>query len=423
MPRRLLEQRLGRKVIRDEVIRDALGDYYQQAVDENDLDTIASPEIDITAGEEEGPLQFDAVVEVRPRVSIIGYQGLQVTLPQPYATDEEVQAQLDRMRENFAELNEVERAAEDGDNVTIDLEARRDGELIEGLSADDLVYELGSDSHLPGLDELLRGAKAGDEKTLELDNAPGGAATVDVKVKLVREKVLPELTDEWASEASEFSTLEELRSDLTDRISAVKRLGGRRELRQKAVEALIELVTEDPPEVLVAEETDRRIREFVETLANRQISVAQYLGATGTTEEEFVAEQERGAAVSVKADLALRSLADAEQIEVSDEELDEEVGRMAAALGEPVKRIRDRLEASGSIAGVRSELRKAKSVTWLTEHVEIVDDQGNPVDRTALLEEDEAAAKAEEGAAGATLDVDEPAPERAEQADETAEEG
>jgi trigger factor len=146
VPRKLIEQRLGKKAIRDEVIRESLPGYYATAVEENELDTITDPEIDITAGEEEGPLQFDAVVEVRPKVGIPGYEGLVVTIPAPEPTEEQVDEQVDRLRDSFAQLSEVERAASSGDHLTLSISAARDGEPVDELSSDDFVYPLGSGS-------------------------------------------------------------------------------------------------------------------------------------------------------------------------------------------------------------------------------------------------------------------------------------
>src|ERR1700733_5893842 len=222
VPRRLLEARLGGKAIREEVIRHALPDYYAQAVEEAELDTIAAPEIDITAGEDDGPLAFDAVVEVRPRVSIAGYEGLVVTVPSPEATDEEVDAQIDRMREQFAELRDVGRPARDGDMVTVDVQATRNGEPVEELATSDFVYEVGTGMLADGADEVLRGAKAGDILQVDANESPGGAA-LKILVKQVREKLLPDADDEWASDASEFDTLAELRDHLRARTTAFKR--------------------------------------------------------------------------------------------------------------------------------------------------------------------------------------------------------
>src|SRR5438270_556608 len=196
-PRRILEARLGPDVAREEAIRDSLPDYYIKALEEQDVDAIAAPEIEITSGQDSGPIQFEAVVEVRPEVSVAGYQGLRVTVPSPDVTDEEVDGQLDRLREQFGELQTVSRPARDGDHVLIDLSGYRHSEQIEGLTADDFLYELGSGSVVPELDEQVRGTKAGD--ILKFTAAvPGQDEDVgfQVLVKEVKEKLLPEVTDE-----------------------------------------------------------------------------------------------------------------------------------------------------------------------------------------------------------------------------------
>ena len=212
-PRRLLEARFGAEVAREEALRDSLPDYYIKAVEDQAVDAIAAPEIEITGGQESGPVQFEAVVEVRPQVSVAGYQGLRATVPSPEVTDDEVSRQLDRLREQFGELREVARAARDADHVTIDLRGYRHSEQIEGLTADDFLYEVGSGAVVPGLDEQVRGAKPGD--ILKFNATPSGQEEVSfqVLVKDVKEKVLPEVTDEWASEASEFDTVEALKDD------------------------------------------------------------------------------------------------------------------------------------------------------------------------------------------------------------------
>src|SRR5436309_2484330 len=253
-PRRILEARLGTDVARQEAMHDALPDFYMKALEEQDVDAIAPPEIEITAGHDSGPVQFEAVVEVRPQVSVGGYQGLRVTVPSPEVSDEEVDRQLDRLREQFGELQTVSRPARDGDHVLIDLKGYRHSEQIEGLTADDFLYELGSGSVVPELDEELRDKKAGD--ILKFTASVQGQeeeAGFQVLVKEVKEKLLPDVTDEWASEASEFETLEELRDDIRNRVGAVKKMQAQLSVRSEVVDALVEVVAEDMPEPLINE--------------------------------------------------------------------------------------------------------------------------------------------------------------------------
>jgi trigger factor len=386
VPRRLLEVRLGPQAIRAEVIRHALPDYYAQAVEEADLDTIAAPEIDITSGEEAGSLAFDAVVEVRPKVSIAGYQGLVVTIPPVEPTEEEVEARIDRLREQFAELAEVERPARDGDLVTVDVQGIRGGEVADGLSADDFVYEIGTGGIVEGADEELRGKKAGDIVEIEAPELQGGAGKLRLLVKQVREKVLPETNDEWASDASEFDTLEELRADLSGRLSSLKKLEAGLILRERAIEALGELVSEEMPATLVAAAAEQLRDALVHRLSDRGVTIEEYLSASGQDAEELAAELERQAAAQVRVDLALRALADAEGITVDDQDLAAEIERLAARTNQDARGLATRLARSGGLEQLRSEVRNSKAVDWLTASVELVDEQGAPMDRSLLLE-------------------------------------
>jgi trigger factor len=386
VPRRLLEVRLGAHAIRAEVIRHALPDYYAQAVEEADLDTIAAPEIDITSGEEEGPLAFDAVVEVRPTVSIAGYEGLVVTVPRLEPTEAEIDARIDRLREQFAELSEVERPARDGDLVTVDVHGVRDGQVAEGLSADDFVYEVGTGGIAEGADEALRGKKAGDIVEIEASNLQGGAGTLRILVKQVREKVLPEASDEWASDASEFDSLEELRNDVASRLNSLKRLEARLILRERAVEALAELVAEEMPPTLVAGAAEQAREALIRRLAERGLTIDQYLEASAQASDELTAELERQAVSQVRADLALRALADAEGIKVEDQDLAAEIERLARQTKQDAPALATSLARSGGLEQLRSDMRNEKAVAWLAESVDLVDEQGAPMDRMLLLE-------------------------------------
>jgi len=404
VPRRLLEVRLGARAIREEVIRHALPGYYEKALEQADVEAIAPPTIDVTAGEEGGPLAFDAVVEVRPKVSVAGYEGLVVTLPSPEPTEAEVDAQVDRLRGQFATLEEVDRPAREGDVVTLDVSGTRAGVSVPGLSATDLVYEIGTGGLLPGADERLVGTRPGEIVALSLEDLPEGPAEVRLLVKQVREKVLPAADDRFAEDASEFETLAELRAELRRQLGRVKRLGVRALLEERALEALVQLVTEDPPETLVRAEVERLVRGLAQRLAPQKVSLGEYLAATGKTEEQLLAELEGRAVVQVKADLALRALADAEGIEVSEDELDEQVASLAARSRQSPARLREELARHDGLARLRSEMRNAKAAAWLVEHVQIVDEQGNPMER-ALLLEDEGAPAADGAADGGASDV------------------
>ncbi len=390
VPRRVLETRMGGKVaLRGEAIRESLPEFYSRAVTQAEVDPIDQPDIDITAGEESGPLSFEAVVEVRPTVAIPGYGGLVVALPALEVTDDEVTAQVDRLRATSGELVAVTRPVLTGDQVTIDIRGTRPGPDADGddsdLTADDFLYEVGSDGVIPGLDDQLLGTKAGDSVTFDAElEALGQTVAFTVAVKDVKELSLPEADDTWAGEASEFSTLEELRTDIAERLRQRRIVEAQMALQQKTVEALVELVTEEIPDQLVLEELRERIHDLNHRLEGQSMSLGQFLGVTGRSEDEFLEELRAQALQSVKADLALRALVEAEDIQVDDEELDEELAAMGSRLEMDADQVRSQLEQAGRLAAVRSDRRKAKAMRWLVDSVELVDENGSPLSRDDL---------------------------------------
>jgi trigger factor len=387
VPRKVLEARMGGAgALRAEALRESLPDFYAQAVVDAEIDPIASPEIDITSGEDSGAVSFDAVVQVRPLVALPGYVGLQVTLPGVGVTDEDVDRQVDRLRENDAELEQVGRPAIDGDLVTIDLHGNDDsGAEVVGI--DDYLYEVGSGTVTRELDEELRGAKSGDIVAFA-SPAPGDGDEVvsfRVLVKEVKVKRLPEPTDEWAAESSEFATVADLRADISERIARVKVMQSQIAFREKTVEAVANLVSDDDvPEVLVDAEVNERLHDLQHRLEERKLGLGEYLQATGRTPDELLAGVRVDAQGAVKADLALRALAEAEELTVSDEDLDAEIATMAERMETTTAELRRRLDTAGRTGAVRSELRKGKALQWLLEHVELFDDEGNPMSRDDL---------------------------------------
>lgn len=389
-PRPVLEARIGKPAVREQALEDHIPVWYDRAVRDKAVDVITQAEIEVTAGREEGPLAFDAVVEVRPQLKLEGYEALKVTVPSPVVTEEDIQSQVDRLRGNFAELAPVEREARTGDSVVIDMSATRDDKPVAGMSYTDYSVELGAGNDLPELDEHLPGHKAGD--TVSFDAEVGDTVHVQVVVKQVQEKVLPEATDEWAEEASEFSTLAQLREDIEKRLTETKRLQSAVALRNGTLEALVALVTEDPPAALVDAETRRSAEELGQRLDSQGIPLQRYLEAVGRTTEEVVAELREQAVPNVKADLALRAVADGVPIEPSESELDDFMERMAKQAGAPPAMFREQVERAGRRLAVRSDLKKSKAFDWLVEHAEVIDEEGNPVDRALLQLDSQATA-------------------------------
>jgi len=387
VPRPVLEARMGGAVaLRQQALSDALPDLYARAVVDTDLDPIAAPEIDITSGEEQGPLTFDAVVEVRPTVSVAGYAGLQVTVPPVEPTDDEVDAQVDRLRDQSGELVEVGRPARDGDYVTIDLHGTRPAG--EDLHVEDYLYAVGSGTDIVGLDDQLRGAKPGDilqfSAPVAGEDGAEQVAQIRVLVKDVKEKALPEPTDEWAQEASEFDTVAALRDDIRNRLHQLKVVQAQLAMRERALDALVGLVDEDPPEALVESELRERLHDLGHRLEARHLTVEQFLQASGRDEGALLDEIRAESARAVRLDLALRALADAEDLQVTEQELDQAIEEMAHQAGSTLGDLRRRLDRAGRLTAVRSERRKAKAMSWLLDHIELVDEEGKPVDRDVL---------------------------------------
>lgn len=390
-PRKVLEARIGLEAARGEAFEQAVPKYYVEAVEEHDVDVIAQPEFDITAGQEGGDVAFDAVVEIRPRITVGGYDSLRVTIPSPDVDPAEIDARIDRLRESFAELEPVERPAQTGDNVTIDITGSRDGEAMDGLTAEDYLYEVGSATIVPELDDNLAGAKVDDVLEFTADHPMPDEDPVDfrVVVKEIKEKVLPEPDDAFAAEASEFETIDELRADLEKRFGMVKKMQASMAVQQKTAEALAELVSDEVPEALVSQEMQQRLEDLAMRLQAQGVGIEQYLAQTGQDQEAFVAELRESAAQGVKVDLALRAVATAEELEVSDDELEAEYELVAERVGQKPAQVRKQLERNGQVSAVRSDLRTRKALEWLTEHVELVDEGGNTIDRASLTPDPE----------------------------------
>jgi trigger factor len=386
-PRKVLEHRLGSQVGREQALSDALPEYYAQALVEHDVDAIDSPDIDITSGQDDGPVVFDAVVEVRPEVQVPGYGGLRVEITSPTVSDEEVDAQVDRMRQVQSTFADVDRAARDDDAVVIDISGTLDGEPQPGLSADDYSYTVGSGVITPEVDEQLRGAKAGDILEFDAehpDQEEERHLRFRVLVKQVRERVLPDADDEWAAENSEFETIDELRQSIRDRSLVVRQAQAQAQLRQATGEALAKLVEDEPPEPLVNHEMQHRAQDLALRLRAQGLDPEQWLAASGTTNEQFTAELKEAAQTAVKVDLGLRAVADAEGVECTDDDLEDELTSVSERVGEKVDRVRREFERGGQLAAVRSDVRKRKALDWLLERVEIVDEDGQPIDRAEL---------------------------------------
>jgi len=385
-PRKLLEARLGTDIAREQALRDSLPEFYVDAVNEHDVDVIAPPEIEITAGQDEGDVEFEAVVEVRPLVHLTGYDELRVELPVEPITDESIGEQVDRLRDRFADLEDSDHPLVDDAYATIDISGSIGGESVEGLTATDFLYRVGSDMVVPELDDQLRGTRPGAilqfDATLpeRFGDRAGEDASFRVIVKEAKHKVLPELTDEWVDEASEFDTVDELRADIRKRLETMQQLQARMATRDQVLEAVADLVPIPAPEVLVDDETRRRVEDLAHRLSHQNASLEEYLQATGQEPQAFIDEVREGAVKAVLGDLALRAVVAQEEIAATDAEVDTEVERLAERLEQKPEKVRRDLERRGVLETVRSDIARGKALEFLIDHATVVDEGGNVID-------------------------------------------
>src|SRR5919197_4113727 len=368
VPAQLVIQRVGREAVLEQALRDSLPEWYERALLDTGITPVGEPELNVPslpgAGEE---LSFSIEVAVRPAAKLGEYQGLEVGRGEVEVPEEAVQAELDRLREGFASLNPVDRPAATGDLVVIDYSGTVGGEPFEGSEATDLMVELGAESLLPEFDRALVGATAGDQVTVDVQFPPdhrpeslaGKQASFAVTVKEVREKKLPELNDEFAAEASEFETLAELRDELRGRIAAALESRIEAEFREAAVDAAAGAAQIDLPRELIHARAHEMWERLARTLSARGASAEAYLRMQGKTREQVVTELESDAERALRREATLAAVADAEGIDVSDEELLEALQQ--GQEDEAPERLLERLRANGRDALLREELRLRKA--------------------------------------------------------------
>jgi len=387
VPRKVLEARIGLAPAREQALRDAIPEYLALAVREHDIDLIATPEVEITAGEEDGPVSFDATCEVRPEITVPGYGGLRVELPAPQASDEDIDQALKAELRRHGSLVDVDRAAEVGDHVTLDLAGTRDDEPVIGLTTEDWLYEIGQGWVAPEFDAELIGSVTGAELTFTATpNGTSEPADFAVTVKNVQEMVLPELTDEWVDEnIGEFDTVEGYKASIGDRIDEQKLGQARNVFVERVTSALAELVEIDAPEAMVNGDLQARVQNTVQQFQAQGISIDQWLQATGQDSASFVEALRVQSTKAVKVDLALRAVATAEGIEVSDDDREREYERIAMQVRQKPAQVRKAYEVNDAVADLTAQILKTKALDWLLHHAEVVDPDGQPIDRELVI--------------------------------------
>ena len=421
VPRPVLESHIGTEYARAQALEDAIPGYYADAVRSEAVDVIAAPDLSLTGGEESGPVSFEAVVETRPTISVSGYADLEVEVTKPTPSDEEVQEQLDVQRRQSAELIDVERPAASGDQVSIDIQGTVDGEPLPGLTADDYLYAVGSGGIVEEVDEQLEGAKAGDELEFSASHPVQDDVTIDfaIKVQAVKEEVLPELNDEWVEENTEHDSVEELRSETIQRMKMMRIFQANAAMRENTATALAELVEESVPDSMVNGEMSEQLQQLAMRLQGQGMNLETWMQMTGQDPESFTEELREAAERSAKVDLALRSIAAKEAIEVNEDDIEEELERMAEQFQTSVDDLRHQIEDQGDGLGpIEAEIGKRKALEWLVAEVKLMDEDGNTIDREDMELPDLTESDSDEQVDSATVDTGEPEPEDDSEKDE-----
>lgn len=390
VPKSVLVAHLGGPgALRGEAIRESIPDFYAHAVSDTLIDPINQPEINITSGEEAGVLVFEADVEIRPEVTITGHRELRVTIPSPVVTDDELNAQVDRFRETDAVLRDVDRPIVTGDLVTMDVHVQQVAGEDEPVDVPDFMYTVGSGSITEGVDELIVGMKAGEDLSVNGSVGTGGVATYTLALKKVQERELPELTDEWVQENTEWQSVADMIDTISSQMQRQRVAEAQRAQRDSVLVALGDLVSEDAvPAVLVQEETNERLHDLGHRLEQQKLSLETFLQVTNQSSDQLLEALRADATRAVRIDLALRALARAEDLEPTDDEVQEELVSTAESMKVSAERLRENLRDSGRLVSFRSEVAKLKASRWLNEHVTYVDPEGVEIDRALLSPDD-----------------------------------
>ena len=388
-PARVLESRLGRGVVLDEVVNEAIPAKYLEAVNGGEVRTLGRPDIEVTKIEDGETLSFSAEVDVRPDFTLPAFGELAIGVDDVELTEDDVQTQLDELRARFGTLTGVQRPVQTGDFVVIDLSATVAGEPVEDASTTGLSYEVGSGELVDGIDDALVGVEAGGTATFTTTLLAGEHsdqdAEVTVTVQSVKERELPAADDDFAQLASEFDTLDELRDDLRERLGRVKKMQQAVQARDKVLEALLAATEVPLPEAVVESEIEVRKHDAVHSFDHDEARFAEWLAEQDQTAEQFDAEIREAAEKAVKTQLVLDSIADTESVNVSENELTERIVYQAQRFGVSPDEYVQRAQQSGQLGAIFADVRRGKALASVVRQATVTDATGNAVDMDELF--------------------------------------
>ena len=388
VPPPVIDRQVGRGAVLDQAINEAVPKLYVEALQANELQPLAQPDIEVTKLEDNETLEFTAEVDVKPEITVPPYEGLEVTVDDVTVTDEEIDEQVSTLRERFATLKDVERAAADDDLVTLDLSATLEGEPVEGGEVSGYSYKVGSGDMLEGLDDAIRGLSAGEQATFTSQLLGGDLAGQDVDVAVtisaVKEQELPELDEDFAQTASEFDTLEELREDIRTRLERTKRLDQAAAARDAVLEQLLDAAEIPVPEAVLAEQVVGRRQEIQQQLMYAGMSMEQYLDNEKQTSDEFEAELEKRVRDAMAAQFLLDTIARDAEISVEQDELSGHLMRRAQESGQNPQEFMQHMIEHNHIPEMVAEVVQGKALALIVSSAKVTDESGNAVDLDRL---------------------------------------
>jgi trigger factor len=377
VPPQMVIQRIGREAVLEQAVRESLPEWYEQAILQAEVSTVGDPKLDLDqlppAGE---PLNFSIEVSVTPKAKLGTYEGLEVGRREPEILGEAIDEEIERLRDGFARVDSVDRPLQPGDYAVIDFVGNVDGEPFEGGEARDYMLEIGGGRLVEGFEDQLVGASGGESRTVEVDfpadyhaeDLRGKRVVFEVDVKDVKEKELPPLDDDFASEASEFDTLAELRADIEEKLKHAQEHTIEAEFREAVVDAAAAEAEIELPDELVAARAEEMWARTEQTLRRQNIDPESYLKASGRTREQVIEDAKPDAAKQLARESVLEAVAEAEAIEASEEELLEVLRRAAEREGAKAEKVLERLKRAGRDGALRHDMRLRKATDFLVEH-------------------------------------------------------
>lgn len=388
VPAAIVDQRVGRGAVLDEALNAALPGWYSEALVETKVQPLSQPEIDLSTFEDGEPIVVTAELDVRPQLTVPDVSTIEVTVEDATVSDEDVAEQLAALQERFATFAEVDRPVADGDFLTIDLSAAQNGEEIAEAQAKGMPYSVGKGTMLDGLDEAVIGLSAGETKTFTTQLVGGELAGQDVEVTVtvvdVKEQQLPELDEEFAQTASQFDTIEELRADVTERVTRGKRMEQANEARDLVLDEIVSKIDAPLPEDLVTEEIASRRQQIEQQLAQAGIPFQQYLDDEEQTIDEFEAELEKRVRDSLIAQFVLDQVVADEEFGIDDAELSQHIMRRAQQSGEDPNSYIQHIMEHNHVPEMVSEVLRGKALASLVEGAKVTDKSGNSIDLSKL---------------------------------------